>query len=565
MRKTPFVGILLIMSCTNNPLGLLTPVPVNSDPIRYATIQAGFCTTVPTTKPQIIKYLFIIDKSAYNFSTTPVEPPDQNQVDPNGAKRYGPIVQFIEGVQSLPPSPVVQTYYSLIDFDTIAGLPLGLIKSGFMSDVSDFMKVLNQDWQGSGTRSSPSPIPAGTGFTSYLGALTSAYNVITGDIKSYSRSFSTNVHSPAKISYQIVFISGGMPIIPDNKGGAQSESSPLGAVGLITGIPVDPNYQPYVSSVVFNTAYYFNSEQIIEVQTLLQQMSVVGNNGGYFQFGAGQGDTYQQLNPPTIQLKSKLMDVFVENENLVWWDDGKLMVDSDSDGLPDLIETQLGSNPFLKDSDGNGVSDLVEYRLTGQPCTGATCAQASRNAYSVCSGFAPVVDSSNVITYLDTDRDGLNDCEEFLLNSDLNNFSTPNNFIPDFFAFKNLLSLAPLSGSSSSSPLNLAQANPLGDGVSNYSKMKLGLPTFVQAQVSNYRTRETDLQPALGDVPGSLDGQDCYQMTVKSVAVSGASNRIKIYVVENKSVIDNQPTLQVAEKNLAGTSLNLSFDNTDFK
>jgi hypothetical protein len=60
--------------------------------------------------------------------------------------------------------------------------------------------------------------------------------------------------------------------------------------------------------------------------------------------------------------------------------------DSDSDGLPDYIEEQLGTDPFDADSDDDGISDSVEARF----------------------GTDPLVDDAND----DADSDGLTNIEE---------------------------------------------------------------------------------------------------------------------------------------------------------
>lgn len=42
--------------------------------------------------------------------------------------------------------------------------------------------------------------------------------------------------------------------------------------------------------------------------------------------------------------------------------------DTDNDGLPDLLESFIGSNPRSEDTDGDGVSDRNEYRIGGGAC-----------------------------------------------------------------------------------------------------------------------------------------------------------------------------------------------------
>lgn len=77
---------------------------------------------------------------------------------------------------------------------------------------------------------------------------------------------------------------------------------------------------------------------------------------------------------------------------------GKLLPDSDGDGLPDDDEDKLGTDPLFPDTDEDGLMDGVE----------------------VIAGMDPlnfnVVKGCDIGT--DTDRDGVNECEERLLGTD---------------------------------------------------------------------------------------------------------------------------------------------------
>ena len=130
------------------------------------------------------------------------------------------------------------------------------------------------------------------------------------------------------------------------------------------------------------------------------------------------------------------------------------------------------------------MSDLVEYRMTGHPCQDANCNPANRNPYSFCDGLSPSVDGNGNITYPDTDDDGLNDCEEFLLKSDRTNFDSNGDFIPDFLQFK--ANIPFIAGTTS------ATAMPMGDGMTNYAKMKGGYPLAVPyTTLLNFQPRVT--------------------------------------------------------------------------
>jgi hypothetical protein len=50
----------------------------------------------------------------------------------------------------------------------------------------------------------------------------------------------------------------------------------------------------------------------------------------------------------------------------------KALIDTDGDGLTDVLEEYFGSDPYNKDTDGDGLSDLVEYGAGLNPNSGDT-------------------------------------------------------------------------------------------------------------------------------------------------------------------------------------------------
>lgn len=111
----------------------------------------------------------------------------------------------------------------------------------------------------------------------------------------------------------------------------------------------------------------------------------------------------------------------VSNMNARTLPDGTAIPDSDGDGLSDDEEATYGTNPALRDSDGDGIGDKVELLLqtTGlnplvfdDPVTCAFLDEAVRFT-------------------IDSDGDGLLDCEEALLRLDPTLFDTDADGLPD--------------------------------------------------------------------------------------------------------------------------------------
>jgi len=112
-------------------------------------------------------------------------------------------------------------------------------------------------------------------------------------------------------------------------------------------------------------------------------------------------------------------------------------VDTDNDGLPDLLESFIGSNPRSEDTDGDGVSDRNEYQIGGGACITEnpgsgictnfidlttrsynTYLQECEAAEQCNNGAIEAAVSSpgfgSSLTEADTDNDGLNDRRELL-------------------------------------------------------------------------------------------------------------------------------------------------------
>lgn len=542
--------LTFLVACTPSSL---VPLDKNAPvSLQYIDIDANFCTLPRAVAKQKVKYLFILDHSESNKPgfPDPLNPTDVTNTDSTGARRYGPLINF---VRNLVPDPNNLTYFSLIDFDDKAYQPTGM--TGFVQDPVAFVDTYaTPDWIGTG--SATAPVPVDQGFTNYQAALQMAFHLIRTD--ALSESFAPT-NPITTTNYQIIFVSDGTPTVATAPGSptpvvTQSflvDISPV--ITSIMNIKTDPTLSPYIGGILLNTVYYFiTGIPIVAAQTLLNQMSNAGN-GQYLEFNSGQSIAYQAFAPPVRNIRYNLADVWVENENVIGADNGQLQLDSDGDGIPNSEELILGSNPYSADSDGNGVSDLVEYRTKGAPCNDAKCAPAGRDTYAICDGFNPTVASSGQVTFPHSNNDALNDCEKFTLGADRNTFDSNGDFVPDFLSLKNSIPfIAETTG---------AFLSPFGDSINNYNKLKLGYPTTVSMNnLLGFQPRVN----ALVHVASGSDDFDCYHLTSKSVAVLQQGNSIKLSLILNNSVIDNKTIMSVASQKWNGKDQIMYFNNGDF-
>jgi hypothetical protein len=126
-------------------------------------------------------------------------------------------------------------------------------------------------------------------------------------------------------------------------------------------------------------------------------------------------------------------------------DCGDPLFDTDADGLADVVEDRIGTDPYHDDTDGDGLRDGVEWRLGISGLdpfdpTDASCYTPERvtDAEEPCDdadgdGLCDCpLDADGVCSfYIDTDGDGLRDCEEIYIGTDANLVDTDSDGLPD--------------------------------------------------------------------------------------------------------------------------------------
>jgi hypothetical protein len=295
----------------------------------------------------------------------------------------------------------------------------------------------------------------------------------------------------------------------------------VGEIRVHAGIVLDPLADPAILSLFGDAA---------QAIPMMEQVAELGN-GEFMQFYGGDSIDFLTLNFDAIKQPRVVRGFYGDNLNVTMSVDG-LRTDSDGDGLTDGEELTIGTLRTTRDHDGDGYSDLLEYRLRGygfdalDECLPAVNDLPNPNA--VCAPGAPVNCMQNAAGYLDTDVDGLNDCEERRLGTDPSNPDSDQDGVPDALDFA--AGLDPIRWD--------VDRDDDQDGIPNGREIEWHLNPVVGQNETAVRDRFRYDRP---EVSRTIDGRPCYdfvlrRVTLMSTADTGRSvgdNAIQLYVTEN--------------------------------
>ncbi len=515
---------LQLISCSDISVG-----PNNNAKYLSVASKVNFCTTEASTIRSKLKFIFIVDRSGSNNQRRdPVTGELLPGTDLDGNRRFSSLYQFVSTYGQQQNTDLENVYWSMINFGSSA-----TVARSFVNEEAQFASFVEDQW----TRTQQ----IDSGGTNYIRALDLAYDMINNDIRDAKREVDQNNAEPVASNYVIFFVSDGSPVVDGELQDSFDISERVENIAEF-----DERDRLYVDSVQINTAYYFENPVSQEARDLLSEMSIDGN-GDFLEVGLGQNIEYGRFTPPVKINRFALKEIWVQNANTVWVDD-RLYADRDADGLADFQELALGSNPDLYDSDGNGVGDGVEYRLAGQPCFDSQCTVANANPYTQCRAFQV---QNQPYTYLDSDRDYLNDCEERLLGTFHNNPDSNGDYVPDQLAFVKQIQMT-----IGQNDLYI-DADRIGgrDGYNVYEELKYNTPIDANnSLVPNLRYQNISVKRV-----SQSPVQDCYDISVTDVAYTLLTDKIRVFIFENTQTLDQKIIFSAGEQQLnPNGSVNIS-------
>lgn len=487
-----------LISCSKKEFKPL--VPGLSLSVKNSSSQ--FCEPTVTDIKATTFYIFVVDTSG-----------SQDKNDHSGFLRFTPIFDFIRNYQG-----TEEDKYSLILFADEGELKIPLVNHNqFESNVTSMWE--QKTWQDEG-------------FSNMAAAL----NMARMTLEQFALQHRFDEIKPYA-SVQIVVLSDGYPKISSGQKIPQDDllniiKGQSGNGGLI-GIPNEASLAPFYKNIKVHTAYYWGNYlgggSPIPVdpanRELMKKMAEAGN-GRFLEFADGQMVDFSQFQQIEAKLRKQLISYYIVPEGMLWVSDDKkkgLVADSDLDGLADYKEVELGSDPNKYDTDGDGINDGIQYRVTQHPCRDISCEPVSR-LDPLCQSYLKIDN-----TIRDSDGDGLNDCEEFYLQSNKENVDSNRNFIPDYDEF--------LIGN------NLSQTNLLtgdtdGDGISDFVEFRKFLPIHIPNSSLTTNTK-MGMEYELVKTTPLEDGRQCYQLKVTNVPLNAAKLTFRLVLAFQNPFMTN--------------------------
>ncbi len=450
---------------------------------RSLQVQGSLCTLGPNDVVSPIKILFAMDATQ-----------SMNRSDPTGSRA----VATVQLLQSLPQDPNV--YFAVMlfaGFDTRFLTKSGLAQFEQLTSYTqtDFDALVNKVLVFTQGSNSPNAGP-----TDFIKPLADIYALINTDL-SVSRTGPTQdgglTVAPAR--YVVIFLSDGAPSI--------NEDAKLPAAVMRIAALSD-----LAESVTLNTVHVFDPTQplpttctydpdgglqcpALDVQQDAERLQLMAQwgNGEFRDFENHEPVNFLSFKIGNVRRTYVLKDFYVSNFSAPA-DSPVDEVDTDSDGLSDADEAVWGTDPRNPDTDGDGYSDGMEVRLVkrGVPL----------HPTVIDPGCSPA------LIHVDSDCDGIWDCDEQLLGSNAALVDTDYDGAPDGIEYR-------LGTQVTAQDLGF---DPDSDGILNGTELRVH---------SNPLVPDADTLSQFGyryeiAADGSLnaDGQQCYTFTVSNVLLA---------------------------------------------
>ena len=453
---------------------------------RALALEGRFCTIGTNEVIRPIKILIMMDASQ-----------SMRVTDPNGTRARA----TVDLIQNLPNDPEIYISVMLFAGSTTAfltksGLPsFDRVIDLTLNDRTQLVQRILNFTTGTPDRDS----------TDFVKPLRDAYTLINSDI-AIARANPRSAQAAARAEYSVIFLSDGHPD-PVNQDDELLRGDAVTSIRRLRYLCSDVR----VNTVhVFNPASplppcqlptdgglpdggLFQCPQLIVEQdsTRLEQMAALGG-GAFRDFQNNEPINFLNFRLGQVRRAYLTKDFIVTNFN-ARADSAVEDVDSDGDGLTDAQELALGTDPLNPDTDGDGFSDGVEVFFAARG--------GNFNPLRFDPGCPPNLRG------VDTDCDGLLDCDEQLIGSNAESQDSDNDGMPDGVEWQ--------LGTQAASDDRLL--DPDSDGLLNFMEVRMHTNPLL-ADIQNLTTTayRYDLRE---DGPPEADGRQCYRFRIDNVAL----------------------------------------------
>lgn len=490
---TVTLTVCAFTSCSyKKELNSLEEVALDIKKVTDVDIQV--CKSEGQKTEAVIHIALLVDNSRSNFARLG----DQPGTDPDN-QRFATIIDFVSSQD-----PEANIYYSIIPFGSEATRACYQVfennTKAITKDPQEVIDYINFVVSGDGPVAN---IPPECNLaTNYVAALEALIQVKKEWYSQLALEYPANqIGNDARMAAVSIaaFASDGLPrILVNDEVYEQTQEEILGPVYnfMTTLTDLAGNDVREASSVTevihrFDTLFYTKPPISTAPIELLKLMAEEGE--GQF-IDLATNPSFAAVKMPELINSFSVETPIAVNLNGVWEEKNNVAIfryDSDQDGLSDLLEDELGSDPFIADTDNDGIRDGIERRL-------------SPDGLPVSSFMIPecLADKDK-----DEDKDNLYYCEELAFGSDDKRSDMNGDGVAD--GVQVYFGLNPL--------IDVASADTDGDGVSNREEMQANLPPNIQNDVIEFNDPETAEQSfTLSDE----DEDGCRIMAIKNFRIA---------------------------------------------
>jgi Bacterial TSP3 repeat len=471
---------------------------------RTLALEGTICTPSPASVLRPIKIVIAMDASQ-----------SMKVTDPDGTRAQA----VVDLLNNLPQEPEVSFVVMLFAGST----PAWLSKSSTATfdrvvDYTDADRLSLQQRILSFTAPAANTNRDSTDFIKPLDAI---YALINDDI-SASRLANAN----AAANYSVIFLSDGQPTTPEDDellcGSAVTRIRDLRVLAddvklntvnvFLPAQPVDSSACVFDAGISISVGGSTCQLPMLPPGTCplliinqdaerLQQMATLGG-GNFRDFRNHEPINFLAFNFGQVR-RAYILDKLIASNFSAPADSPLDLADSDSDGLTDIDELTIWhTDPFNPDTDGDGFSDGVEVWAR------ARGADFTPNQVALPDGGGLDPGCPPELRGVDSDCDGLTDCDEQIIGTNAKKIDTDDDGVPDSVEFK-------LGTQPSAKDLDL---DPDNDLLSNGQELAMHTNPLV-ADADNLSTTayRVDLQL---DGGFTVDGQQCFTFTVSNVLLA---------------------------------------------